>query len=51
MFSPETIYSKLCRMRGKKGTRTMKHPKRDHYMVTKWSKKDTHTKLGAGKKT
>jgi hypothetical protein len=23
MFAPETIYSKLCRMRGKKGTITM----------------------------
>ena len=29
-----------------------KHPKRNHYMVTKWSKKDAHKKLGgAGKIT
>jgi len=54
MLAPDTIYSKICRMRGKKGTRTMhmgikliicksnKHPKRNHYMVTKWSKKYRH---------
>lgn len=28
-----------------------KHPKRNHYMFTKWSKKDAHEKWGAGKET
>jgi len=59
MFAPDTICSKLCRMKGKKGTRTMymgikpqnnKHPKRNPCMVTKCSKKEAREKWGESKK-